>query len=121
MDPSSIPFYYDRNEQEVNELLLWSSIGSYLLRRSSHPKAICTLSIRGRFEIFNVRIFADDVGGKCYLDSNEKPIRYFDSLKSLVDYFAVPERCLIGESRGVDTKFQLIKPVLKPRNSLDTW
>lgn len=121
MEPETLPYFYNLNELQANAILRKGPVGAYLLRKSSQPEAICTLSVRGHVEIFNVRIYRTTDGRTCFLEAAEPSKRYFDDLKSLVEYFAAPERSLMGQAGSIEASFKLIMPMMKPRKPLDAW
>lgn len=119
MEPEVLPYYHELNEEQANAILKHGPIGAYLLRQSSDSEAVCTLSVRGRFEIFNIRVYLSNDGARCFLQSSEEPKRYFADLGSLIEYYI--GKNLPGRTGCKEKTFKLVSPMLKARNSLDAW
>ncbi len=107
---------------EATKRLKDQPIGTFLLRRSSDPSAIYTLSIRigPEANVLNVRIFArSSAGGLRYYvglgKKKRKPEFHFDSVIELLRYYIEigKQRENTTKNAGV-SKFCSVLPELKP-------
>ncbi len=112
MEP--LPFYYANLDQRATKLLLTKQPeGTYLLRPSSDPRAVSTISVKAGKRICNMRLFKS-LNCAYYLESPMGEHQYFDSINNLINFYtAVPKISPVdinGKSYGCS--FSLKRPLL---------
>ncbi len=117
---ASLSWYFGNiSKREAADLLRYQNLGRYLLRDSSDPIALFTLSVRGESQIIHLRIYKNHKH-TFYLsslnsrtDSDGSLLNGFESLQKLIKYYKENGTTSLLNSNGVSTRFHLTGPLIR--------
>ena len=111
-------YFGNLNKRESASLLRNQSVGTYLLRDSSDPLALYTLSVRGLYQIIHIRIYMNHKQvfyiscNSDAKDTNGAPLlNGFGSMQEMIEYYKTHGTACLLDHNSELMKFQLIQPL----------